>query len=174
MIFLDQMHLVATPHPAPQSVTSVLPYPSPSAGTTGNEKLESVVRGMTRTIHLQDTDLSLRFFSVANVQEIQNRLRDFVRRETGYTVERQSDDALLAAMRHVYVRDARNNGMDVGRELARLNSIVLSETVPLVITGLTQYLAYLRDASRLPPPLPRPLQTSIKGSKTVELFRPLA
>jgi hypothetical protein len=172
MIFLDQMNQVATPQASPQPLVSN-PYPSATAGTTGGGRLESLIGGMTRTVHLQGTDLSSRFFSVANLDEIQDGLRDAIRAGTGYTVDRQSDDALLAAMRHVYVRDARNTGMDVGREVARLNRIVLAEVTPMVASGLVQYLAYLRDASRLPQPLPRPQQTSIKGSKSTELFRPL-
>ena len=172
MIFLDQLNRVTVPPTTPQPVVRD-PYPSLSAGTTGGEKLETLTHGMTRTINVQHTDLSFRFFGMANVDEIQRKLCNVIWRETGYTVDRQSDDAILAAMRHVYVRDARNTGMDVGRELSRLNNIVLAEITPLVMSGLVQHLAYLRDASRLPQPLPRPQQTSIKGSKSTELFRPL-
>lgn len=171
MIFLDQLHSVTTPQTGPQPLL-LDPYPG-SATSTGGERLETLINGMTRSIHLQGSDMSSRFFSAANVDEIQRRVRDIVRQETGYTVDRQSDDAVLTVMRYVYVQYSRNGATDVDREVGRLNDVALAEIVPSVATGLVQYLAYLRDASRLPQPLPRPQQTSIKGSKTTELFRPL-
>ncbi len=174
MIFLNQMDQVATPNPAPQPLSSDdIPFPSASSGTTGGERLESLIRGVTRTIHVQESELSSRFFSAANVDEIQRRLREIVRRETGYTIDRQSDDALLTAMRHVYVRDAAKPATGADREVSRLNAVVLAEIAPMVASGLLQHLAYVRDASRLPAPLPRPQQTSIKGSRSSELFRGL-
>ena len=172
MIFLNQANQTMTPNaPVPRPLAAE-PFPSASSGTTGGQKLETLVRGMTRTIHMQDTPLSALFFSAPNVDEVQRRLRDIIRKETGYTIQRQSDDAILVAMRHVYIRDAANLP-DAAREVTHLNSAVLAEIVPMVASGLMQYLAYVRDASRLPQSLPRPQQASIKGSRSTELFRAL-
>ncbi len=141
--------------------------------TQGDEQLESLVRAMVRSMHVQETPLSSAFFSVANVNALQSGLRDAIRRRTSYAIDRQSDDSLLTIMRYVFVRDGRGVVPDVKAEVARLNALVLAEAAPIVAAGLAQYLAYVRDASRLPNPLPRAQQTSIKGSNTTELFRPL-
>jgi hypothetical protein len=141
--------------------------------TTGGQRLETTIRAMTRSIHLQETPVSAAFFSVQNIDAIQGLLRDVIRRRTGYAIDRQSDDALLAVMRHVYVRDSANVARDVRGEVRRLNAIVVQEAAPIVASGMAQYLAYVRDSSRIAQPLPRAQQTSIKGSKTAELFRPL-
>jgi hypothetical protein len=124
-------------------------------------------------MHLQPTRLSEAFFSAVNIEAIQLQIRKLVKKRTGYTVDRQSDEALLAIMRHVYVRDAANLAADVKAEVARLNAKVVAEAAPMVASGVAQYLAYIRDASQLPDPLPRAQQTSVKGSKTSNLFRPL-
>jgi hypothetical protein len=128
---------------------------------------------MMRSMHLQPTRLSEAFFSAVNIEAIQLQIRKLVKKRTGYTVDRQSDEALLAIMRHVYVRDAANLAADVKAEVARLNAKVVAEAAPMVASGVAQYLAYIRDASQLPDPLPRAQQTSVKGSKTSNLFRPL-
>lgn len=144
-----------------------------TTSTQGGQRLESLVKAMTRSLHLQETALSAAFFSPANVDAIQVLVRDLIKRRTSYTIDRQSDDSMLAIMRHVYVRDSKNVVSDVRGEVRRLNALVLQEAAPVVAAGMAQYLAYIRDASGIPTPLPRAQQTSIKGSKSTELFRGL-
>ena len=111
------------------------------------------------------------FFSQQNVDAIQRSLRDTIKRQTGYVIDRQSDDQLLIVMRYVYLLESRNTGG--GAEVTRLNALVVKEVAPQVASGVLQYLAYLRDASRLPTPIPRAQATSIKGTTTADLFRPV-
>ena len=141
--------------------------------TTGDEHLESLVRAMVRSMHMQENPLSQAFFSVDNLNAIQKDIQSLIRRRTGYVIDRQSDDSMLAIMRYVYVRDGSNVPPSVKDEVRRLNGLVVHEAAPIVASGLAQYLAYVRDASQMPNPLPRAQQTSVKGTKTTELFRPL-
>lgn len=184
-----RMPAVAPAAPAPMAGPTSAPGPRPTLArdtsvydrpsqpfplhTGGNERLESLIRAMTRSMHLQPTPLSDAFFSSRNLDAVQRDLADLIKRRTGYAIDRQSDDGLLAVMRYVYIREAQNITSDVGREVRRLNAAVIAEAAPSVASGLAQYLAYIRDASQLPDPLPRGEQTSIKGSKTSDLFRPL-
>lgn len=138
-----------------------------------NEHLESLIRAMLRSIHLQESTVANAFFSVPNLNRIQAQLRSLIKRRTAYEIDRQSDDSLLAIMRYVYVRDSENVSHDANAEVARLNALVIAEAAPIVASGLAQYVAYVRDASQIPDPLPRAKQTSIKGGNTTELFRPL-
>ena len=141
--------------------------------TDGGQRLESLVKAMTRSMHMQDSPLSSAFFSAPNVDAIQALVRDVIKRRTTYSIDRQSDDSLLAIMRYVYVRDSKNVTPDIRGEVRRLNGLVVAEAAPIVASGMAQHLAYLRDASEIPTPLPRAQQTSIKGSKSTELFRGL-
>lgn len=154
------------------SVYNNVEQPFPNR-TDGGQRLESLVRSMTRSMHLQETPLSAAFFNGANVDAIQVLMRDLIKRRTTHSIDRQSDDSLLAIMRYVYVRDSKNITDDIRGEVRRLNNLVVAEAAPIVASGMAQHLAYLRDASEIAPPLPRAQQTSIKGSKTVEMFRGL-
>ena len=147
------------------------PYPM-IAQAKGAQSLETMTRAMLRSIGQQPSALSAAFFSPGNVDEIQRRLADIVLRRTRHRIDRQSDEQLLVIMRHVFVTYAKFS-KDVPSEVRRLNDVVLAEVVPQVGAGLAQYLAYVRDASSLPDPLPRGQYTSTKGTRTTELFRGL-
>jgi len=111
------------------------------------------------------------FFSTVNMDVVQNRLRATIQQKSGYAIDRQSDTDLLVIMRRVYGDNANVGASDVAAEVSRLNDLVLFNVVPMVASGVASYLAYLRDASSLPPPLPYGQQTSVKGTKTYELYR---
>lgn len=128
---------------------------------------------MQRTTHLAPNELSQQFLGQANLDRLQARLQQEIRRRTGYAIDRQSDEQMLIVMRYVYMQSARNAPGSCASEVRRLNELVLVEIVPQVGAGLLQYLAYLRDASTLAVPLARGEATSIKGTKTAELFRGL-
>lgn len=132
---------------------------------------ESRTVSMTRSTHKQASELSQAFFCESNIDYLQRRLQAEIRKRTGYAIDRQSEEQLLIVMRYVYMQSSRNVG---GRaEVQRLNELVLREIVPQVGAGLAQYLGYLRDASTLPTPIPRGQATSLKGTKTTELFKGL-
>ena len=135
--------------------------------------LEDRVTTSHKMLHIQPTTLSNTFFATANVDVIQLGLRDAVQRATRYTIDRQSDEQLVIVMRYIYIEHASHKEQNVDIEVRRLNDLVVREALPNVISNLAQYLAYLRDASKLPEPLPRGQQTSVRGTKTASLFRPL-
>lgn len=118
----------------------------------------------------EGNELGVAFFGPSNMAKIQAGLRDVILTKTGYLIGRQSDEEVGFIMRSVYLDHARHGGL-VAQELERLNAIVLSILVPMVATGISQYMGYLRDASRLPAPINRPQNLSIKGRNTLEMFR---
>ena len=118
-----------------------------------------------------DSPLLDSFFSSANIERIQTQLRVIVREKTGYTVDRQDVNQLVIIMRGMFVMYANPNPQNIDVETRRLNAYVLAEIVPMVGTGLSQYLGYVRDASQMHVPLERPKNMSIKGHNTFELFK---
>lgn len=132
---------------------------------------EAAETSLHRATHLRPTPTSRMFFAADNVERLQTKLRDVIRRRTGHVIDRQSDEELQVVMRYVFVQNGRHEGGIA--EVRRLNELVLAEVVPIVGAGLAQYLTYMRDISNQPTPIPRGQATSIKGTKTVEVFRGL-
>lgn len=118
-----------------------------------------------------NTPLLESFFSSYNIERIQTQLRIIVREKTGYTIDRQDQNQLVIIMRAMYNLYGNPNAQNIDGETRRLNAYVLAEVVPMVGTGLSQYLGYLRDASQMHVPLERPKNMSIKGHNTFELFK---
>lgn len=136
-------------------------------------QLEDRLACITRSLNQPRTPLLEAFFGVPNMDVLQNRLRATIQQQAGYAIDRQSDTDLLVIMRKVFAEHASNVQQNLPAEVKRMNDIVLGVAVPMVATGVAGYLAYLRDASRLPEPLARGAQTSVKGTKTFEMFRGL-
>ena len=147
----------------PFSMTSVTAIPT---------RLEDAVEGLRRSLHQPRTPLFDAFFAITNIDVLQNRVRATIQQRSGFAIDRQSDTDLMLIMRRVFT-DSANVGAPVPAEVARMNDVVLFVVVPMVASGVAGYLAYLRDASRLPVPMARGEQTSVKGTKTFELFRGL-
>lgn len=141
-------------------------------GANGSATPESMAAAMRRSVREPATPLNVAFFGTANVDALQREIQVIIGEKLGVAIDRQSDEQLLIAMRSVYALYAAPSG-DARRETQRLNGIVLGEVLPIIAGNVRQYLTYLKDASTLPEPIPRGLQTSVKGDKTVALFRPI-
>jgi Family of unknown function (DUF5761) len=127
-------------------------------------------RELMASLHQCENPLSRAFFSAQNIATIQASLKKVIRGKTGYEIGNQSDEQLGIVMRAAYVLHAEHR-QPVDQEVPRLNRIVLSDIAPMVATGISQYLGYVKDASRLPTPMERSKNMSIKGRNTFELFR---
>lgn len=123
-----------------------------------------------RAIHQVSSPLNTAFFSRANMDRLQTEMRETVRRNTGQVIGRQSDTELLTIMRYVYMDNANEDPRDVNAEMSRLNALVLAQAVPIVTTGVLQYVAYVKELNSPWEPPPRGVNASIKGMKTDQLF----
>jgi hypothetical protein len=119
------------------------------------------------SIRIEKTALSVAFFSPINLAHLQVRLREVIYKKTRHIIDRQSDEQMAIVMRAIFLRTMPHAADDVQRELARLNNGVLAEVVPLVGSGIAQYLSYLRDSTTQPLLLDRPINESIKGRDPV-------
>lgn len=146
-------------------------YEKPFSLYSDQRSAEDPSTSLVRSTHLQPTDTARRFFSKANIDRVQRALQKTIKKHMGVTIDRQSDEQLLIVMRYMYMQRGVNFGCDA--EVERLNVMVLEEIVPQVAAGLSQYAGYLKDASTLPVPLARGQATSVRGTKTLELFRGL-
>ena len=141
--------------------------------TESPSQFEDAVEAVRRSLNQPRTPLFDAFFATINLDVIQNRLRATILKSSGYAIDRQSDMDLLVLMRRVYAGNGNVGTASVAQEVSRLNDLVLYIAVPMVASSVVGYLGYLRDASRIPEPLAYGTQTSTKGTKTYDLFRPI-
>lgn len=146
------------------------------------EAADSYAKEALRGIHTV-SELSNLYFSRKNVNELRNLIRYFTFinsggvfdnqgipiKDTGHIVGKQSETELIILMRYIYLQNSgfpTNCSMDIiQREIDRLNKLVIEQAVPRIIQEAEGHLGYIRDASRLPTPIPRALATSNKGLK---------
>jgi hypothetical protein len=120
---------------------------------------------------VEETPVSSIFYSSHNIHILQEGIRYRVFRESGgrYTIDRQSDVDLQQIMHGIFQENARHRPDDVVRQVRALNGAVLDYTVPRILTEIESYLKYRVDVTTLPLPLERSPNTSVKGTKTLEM-----
>lgn len=119
----------------------------------------------------QKNNLSDVFFSSRNIDALQDgiRYRVYVETKGAHVISRQSDTELKVVMRSIYLQNAKHDNRPVLQQVRELNKLVLDWVVPEVVSNLTQYVVYKRDASTLPVPLEHAQLSTMKGSRTLEI-----
>jgi hypothetical protein len=127
------------------------------------------------------TPLLVYFFSTENVNYLQDRTKQEVKKHTETNINNQSVDELLIIMRNklIYAYSGwlpnetnsdklTNRGekpCDLEMRLSRLNKSVIEETVKQVLSGINMYKQFVKDQSSMPMPLSIPVYTSMAGSR---------
>lgn len=121
-------------------------------------------------------EISWAYFSAQNLRTIQNNLRYLVKKRTGYDIDDQDENIIKVTMKSMYVqyglnpplpRDPRKKQQVIMAEIKRLNHFVLQDILPQTISGVEQYIGYLRDASTNPVPHQQPKSMSVKGTRNL-------
>jgi hypothetical protein len=127
-----------------------------------------------------ETLLTRLFFSASNVNNLQKVIRFIIHRETGESIDNQSNNELLIIMRSLFLEYSAHPALvdekmskeektklynKYTEEVKRLNEIVINTVVPKVMSQMQQYLDYLRDASQQPYQMNSPTNTNIAGER---------
>ena len=131
-------------------------------------KLRDLIDSVYKSMHLCDSPLSRTFFSVSNINALQKSIHDLVLKESGHSIDRQSDRELVTIMKGVFEAFAQDTYTISQEEIKRLNLIVLDIVVDQVKEGIASHLQYLVDASTLPEPLSRGTFASKRGERQLE------
>jgi len=117
----------------------------------------------------QNTVLSNLFFSLKNVQIIQNALRAGVYNYSNkkYVIDEQHPDSLNIIMRAVFLQNSKNQPDNLTEQISDLNKLVINYCVPKLYSEVEGYINYKRDASTLVVLLDNPI--SEYTDKTLEL-----
>ena len=131
--------------------------------TTVQSEADDAIRG-----NMTSTPLNQAFFSPANVQIVQNKLRREVydRSKGEYLIDNQSVDELLIVMRAMYLQYGKNQPDRIREQIEELNQIVADWAVPKIIAECSMHKTYLHDIQNLPVPLTQPVFLSQKGTKS--------
>lgn len=125
---------------------------------------------MVGHIH-QETPLNTVFFSDANVEKLQDDIRDRVLALSGgkYNIDRQNDDHLKVIMRSYYLQFAKNNPQMVAQELEDLNSRVIGYSAGKIYSEVDFHMFYVKDIEDFAPAIANPMNPHVYGTRTGEL-----
>jgi hypothetical protein len=130
---------------------------------------ESSAQDLMRGNWMENT-LSKAYFSPENTKIIQNAIRKEVYDRSGekhWVIDEQSADELQIVMRSLYLQYAKNLEHDIPGQIKALNKLVVDWSVPRIMSEIGMYEYYLNDISKLPTPLPQPMQVSSAGTKSL-------
>lgn len=117
------------------------------------------------------TMLDYLFFSNKNIQIIQNAIRKKVYDISGHVISNQSENELLQIMRSMFFLNLPLEFPNVTENIKFLNKATIDQALPKILTNMKQYLIYLKDVQRVPQPVDRPQEETIKGTKQLS-FQP--
>ena len=118
---------------------------------------------------MENSLLSITFFSYNNIKNIQGELRTRIYEltERQCKIDSQDTDQLKIIMRSIFLQYSSNHNDNIDSQIKELNERVLNYAVPQVHNELISYLKYKKDISS--PPTLMQLPQSIAIDKTVEL-----
>ena len=123
--------------------------------------------------NVMPTPLNQTYFSPANVQILQNKIRREVydRSKGDFLIDEQSVDELLTVMRAMYLQYGKNQPCNIREQIEELNKIVADWIVPRIVSECSMHKTYLHDIQHMPVPLSQPILETRTGSKSASFDR---
>ena len=136
----------------PENYYNVLDYKnSPDTKTLKNCNTQDSVKGI-----LDETLLSNTFFSVNNIQNIQNMIRYYFFQEKNEIISEQSNNELLIIMRGIYLKysnSSANTIDEIKSEVLELNNIVTEFSLKQIYINYDNWNKHIEDLEKLPDPI---------------------
>jgi|TARA_B110001450_G_scaffold123012_1_gene115912 hypothetical protein len=102
------------------------------------------------------------FFTGQNIQFLQDKIIEDVKKICSCSISAQNETDLLIVMRSMYLQYAKNTP-NIRQELQDINKYVLDYCVQNINVNIKHYLFYLNSISKLPTPLEHPKYMSPNG-----------
>ena len=108
------------------------------------------------------TSLSDTFFSLENIQILQNGIRAgvYYKSNQQYIIGPQDCDSLKIIMRSVFLQHSANKPTDIATQINELNKIVLNYCIQQVYSEAQGYMKYINDVSTLAVPIAHPVMAN--------------
>lgn len=112
---------------------------------------------------------SLLFFSNENIAEIQRLIKYNVYQIANFRIDNQDETELLLIMRSNYLQYSKvpKNQKDYTNEIARLNEIVVEQSIRTILSEITQQQKYLYDIENRPYIESYGVNDSVTGNKQI-------
>jgi len=119
---------------------------------------------------LEETVLSVAYFSTGNLEIIQNAIRKGIYDKTNgqYIIDNQDCDSLKIIMRGVFLEHSANLPYNITQQIEELDKKVINFCIQQIYSELRGYVKYLHDASTLVVPIAPPIMSSL-ADKQLEL-----
>ena len=111
--------------------------------------------------------LSRTFFSNDNMERIQNQIVNDVYNKSQKKISKQSYQELQIIMKSIYLQYSRNLPNNIEEQVLTLNKYVVDYSVPTIISNVLEYNKYLQDITSPIPVMPRSVNASNKGSRSL-------
>ena len=111
------------------------------------------------------------YFSKANMDIVQHRLKQFVFWETWkqsgthYVIGPQDDTKIIVVMKYVYETYAKNLPFNIKEQIDELDDLVIKEAGPETVSEVLCHIGYLNHINNPIEPVDRPKNMSIRGTK---------
>ena len=112
-----------------------------------------------------ETPLNTLFFSEFNKNILQRGIRQAFKDRTGISIDYQNPDDLYGIMRVVFINNSGDHQKDVNKQVKLMNARVIETALSQIQTGVSQYIAYVKDIDTTSIPLDQPMNTSTAGKK---------
>ena len=115
------------------------------------------------------SELSNVYFSRKNIDIIHKTIKSEVLKASGtqnYKIANQSEEALEAVMRAMYLQNSKNVPVQIGRQVKCLNKLVIEYCVNNIMININSYIGYIRDLNATPSVYVNPVCASSKSDKT--------
>ena len=125
---------------------------------------------MCDNLHLEslkqcETPLNTLFFSEFNQNILQRGIRQAFKNKTGIAIDRQNPDDLYGIMRVVFINNAGDHHANINDQVRSMNARVIESALTQIKTGVSQYMAYIKEIDTISAPLDLPKNTSTYGNK---------
>ena len=89
----------------------------------------------------QETDLSCKFFSLENIEILNNAIINGVKQQSKgeYTIGIQDQDELKIIMRAIYLENAKNLLTNIPQQVTALNQLVLQYSIPQILSSSLEH-----------------------------------
>lgn len=130
--------------------------------TNSTELRNELIKNQVRISECEQGSLETYFFSDENVELINKQLIMQVFKKTNgeFKISTQKYEDLIIVMRYTFIEYARHLPFDITNQIRDLNSIVVGQILPNIITQITQRKEYLRVISAPREILPLPMSES--------------
>ena len=133
--------------------------------STSTELRNELIKNQVRISECDQGDLETFFFSNENIYLINKQLIINVFKKTNgeFKISPQKNEDLIIVMRYTFIEYARHLPYDITNQIRELNSIVIGQILPNIITQITQRKEYLRVINEPRELLPLPISESMSS-----------